>query len=34
LGAAQRLHTQMLELAKQEGLSKTLRENLQAAAVY
>jgi len=34
LGAAQRLHTQMLELAKQEGLSKTLRENLQAAITY
>jgi len=34
VGAAQRLHTQMLELTKQEGLSKTLRENLQAAAVY
>jgi len=34
LGAAQRLHTQMLELAKQEGLSKTLRDNLQAAITY
>jgi hypothetical protein len=34
VGTAQRLHTQMLELAKQEGLSKTLRENLQAAITY
>jgi len=34
VGTAQRLHTQMLELAKQKGLGKTLSENLQAAITY
>lgn len=33
-GAAQRLHAQMLELTKQHGLAKTLRDNLQAAITY